>query len=245
MKKVRSSITYLAHIDAHLLYLLWLTDCTGNDDDAKGLNRKPVSGTLQITIKSARDLDHLPTNRRKPTETVVVVKVEDTPRARTHPSRADRWNEDFELHVDKANEVEVTIYDRVSGASDTPTPIGMLWIRLSDVVDELRRKKVGAEAGAGWVTAAGVEGGGQTPPGSGIPGHQSSGSIGGALDMPVAQTLPPGSQTAALRPGTTSAIDGIDSWFSVEPAGQIDLHLNFSMLLLCSKDGPCPLAEPS
>lgn len=191
-----------------------------------------MSGTLQITIKSARDLDHLPSNRRKPTETVVVVKVEDTPRARTHPSRADRWNEDFELHVDKANEVEVTIYDKGPGASETPTPIGMLWIRLSDVVDELRRKKVGAEAGAGWVTAAGVEGG--QPP-SGAPGHQSSGSIGGALDMPVASTLPSDSEIAALRPGTLSAVDGIDSWFSVEPAGQIDLHLNFSAFFLLAK----------
>jgi hypothetical protein len=211
------------------------------DEDAKGLNRKPVSGTLVITVKSARDLDHLPSNRRRPMETVVVVKVEDTPRARTHPSRTDRWNEDFELQVDKANEVEVTIYDKGPGASETPTPIGMLWIRLSDVVDELRRKKVGAEAGAGWVTAAGVEGG-QTPSGTSTPGghHHHSGSIGGILDMPVASQLPPGQQSAALRPGTTSALDGIDSWFSVEPAGQIDLHLNFSEsgrshMFLCCK----------
>lgn len=199
----------------------------GLDDDAKGLNRKPLSGTLQITVKAARDLDHLPSNKRKPMETVVVVKVEDTPRARTHPSRTDRWNEEFELHVDKANEVEVTIYDKGPGANETPTPIGMLWIRLSDVVDELRRKKVGAEAGAGWVTAAGVEGG-HTPPGGATPGHHHSGSMGGTLDTPVASHLPPDQQSAALRAGLPSAIEGIDSWFTVEPAGQIDLHLNFS-----------------
>lgn len=222
---------YIPRTDGTISSLLDYSAPTGNDDDAKGLNRKPVSGTLQITIKSARDLDHLPSNRRKPTETVVVVKVEDTPRARTHPSRADRWNEDFELHVDKANEVEVTIYDKGPGAHETPTPIGMLWIRLNDVVDELRRKKVGAEAGAGWVTAAGVEGGtlphGNTPPASGMV-HQTTGSMGGVLDMPVASTLPSNAQSAALRPGTLSAVDGIDSWFTVEPAGQIDLHLNFS-----------------
>lgn len=188
-----------------------------------------MSGTLQITIKSTRDLDHLPTNRRKPTETVVVVKVEDTPRARTYPSRTDRWNEDFELQVDKANEVEVTIYDKPPGTNETPTPIGMLWIRLSDVVDELRRKKVGAEAGAGWVTAAGVEGGSNiTPPGTGQAGHRHTGSTGG-LDAPVAAQLPPNAQSAAMRPGT--AIDGIDAWFNVEPAGQIDLHLNFGKFL--------------
>jgi classical protein kinase C len=204
---------------------LIISSRAGADDDGQGLNRRPVSGTLQITIKSARDLDHLPTNRRKPTETVVVVKVEDTPRARTYPSRTDRWNEDFELHVDKANEVEVTIYDKPPGTNETPTPIGMLWIRLSDVVDELRRKKVGAEAGAGWVTAAGVEGGSNiTPPGTGQMGHRPTGSMGG-LDAPVAAQLPPNAQSAAMRPGT--AVDGIDAWFSVEPAGQIDLHLNF------------------
>jgi classical protein kinase C len=197
-----------------------------DDDDAKGLRRRPVSGSLQITIKSARDIEHLPSNKRRPTETVVVVKVEDTPRARTHPSRTDRWNEDFELHVDKANEVEVTIYDKPYG-NDPPTPIGMLWIRLSDVVDELRRKKVGAEAGAGWVTAAGMEG--SAGPSAPHAHHQHSNSMGGggsqALDTPVAAHLLANAQSAALRPGTT--VDGIDAWFSVEPAGQIDLHLNF------------------
>lgn len=129
----------------------------------------------------------------------------------------------------------MTIYDKGPGAHDAPTPIGMLWIRLNDVVDELRREKVGAEAGAGWVTAAGVEGG-TTPPASGVQGHQPSGSIGGALDMPVPSTLPPNAQSAALRPGTLSAVDGIDSWFTVEPAGQIDLHLNFSKLTLRLED---------
>lgn len=203
------------------------------DDDPRGLNRRPVSGSLQITIKSARDLDHLPSNKRKPMETVVVVKVEDMPRARTVSSRTDRWNEDFEIHVDKANEVEVTIYDKAPGANETPTPIGMLWIRLSDVVDELRRKKVGAEAGAGWVTAAGVEGGSGGPgpqqqQGHGHPGHHHSNSMGGStgLDVPVAAQLPSNQQSAGMRPGT--GVDGIDAWFTVEPAGQIDLHLNFS-----------------
>lgn len=154
----------------------------------------------------------------------MVIKVEDTPRARTYPVRTDRWNEEFELHVDKANEVEVTIFDAPPGTSGTPTPIGMLWIRLSDLVDELRRKKVGAEAGAGWVTAAGVEGGAGAPGQGGAISHNHSGSLTG-LDTPVAANLPSGLESAALRPGTS--VEGIDAWFSVEPAGQIELHLNF------------------
>ena len=177
-------------------------------------------------VKQARDLDHLPSNKRRPTETVVVVKVEDTPRARTHPVRTDRWNEEFELHVDKANEVEVIIYDKPPG-NEPPTPIGMLWIRLSDVVDELRRKKIGAEAGAGWVTAAGMDGGPPQQPSSMLGyGHNPAGMMGGmGMDLPVAEQMPNHLQAAAMRPGTN--VGGIDAWFTVEPAGSIDLHLNF------------------
>ncbi|KNZ50003.1 uncharacterized protein VP01_464g2 [Puccinia sorghi] len=133
------------------------------DDDAeseerKGHPRRPLSGALQITIASAKDLDHAPlTSKKGITESIVVVKVEDTPRARTHPVRNDRWNEAFEIHVDKANELEVIIYDRASSAQDSVIPIGVLWVRLSDVVEELRRKKIGLESGPGWVTAARVK----------------------------------------------------------------------------------------
>ncbi|POW05164.1 hypothetical protein PSTT_09885 [Puccinia striiformis] len=192
------------------------------DDDAeseerKGHPRRPLSGALQITIASAKDLDHAPLASKKGiTESIVVVKVEDTPRARTHPVRNDRWNEAFEIHVDKANELEVIIYDRASSAQDSVIPIGVLWIRLSDVVEELRRKKFGLESGPGWVTAARVK---------------ETGS-GGDLT-----NLPPGAAPAGLAPldppissGDTPAgtsADGADAWFAVEPAGALRLQLNF------------------
>ncbi|KAH9472555.1 hypothetical protein Pst134EA_003164 [Puccinia striiformis f. sp. tritici] len=192
------------------------------DDDAeseerKGHPRRPLSGALQITIASAKDLDHAPLASKKGiTESIVVVKVEDTPRARTHPVRNDRWNEAFEIHVDKANELEVIIYDRASSSQDSVIPIGVLWIRLSDVVEELRRKKFGLESGPGWVTAARVK---------------ETGS-GGDLT-----NLPPGAAPAGLAPldppissGDTPAgtsADGADAWFAVEPAGALRLQLNF------------------
>ncbi|GAA5998883.1 protein kinase C [Rhodotorula paludigena] len=196
----------------------------GIPEDVKSNLRRPLSGALQITIKSARDLAHAPQPKKSkhPSETVIYVKVEDTPRARTHPSRTDRWNEDFEIHVDKANEAEVTIYDKVPGEG-APVPIGMLWLRLSDIVEELRRRKMGAEAGPGWVTAARVAQGGS---GSG------SGSAGGAAaaagdfgagglnrEQSLAGTFGVG--------GTTGKGDGIDAWFAVEPEGAIQLHVNF------------------
>ncbi|GAA6008288.1 hypothetical protein JCM10207_000074 [Rhodosporidiobolus poonsookiae] len=191
----------------------------GIPEDIKSNLRRPLSGQLQITILSARDLAHAPQPKKSkhPSETIIYVKVEDTPRARTHPSRTDRWNEDFEIHVDKANEAEVTIYDRVPGEA-APQPIGMLWLRLSDIVEELRRKKMGAEAGPGWVTAARVA---QGSGGSGSSGGQDVPVPGAGLNR--GETLSGGFGAG----GQGGSSEGIDAWFAVEPEGAIRLQLNF------------------
>lgn len=207
-----------------------LADTTSNSgipEDVKSNLRKPLSGTLQITIKSARDLAHAlqPKKSKHPSETVIYVKVEDTPRARTHPTRSDRWNEDFEIQVDKANEVEVTIYDKIPGDS-APVPIGMLWLRLSDIVEELRRRKMGAEAGPGWVTAARVNSHQSGSQGGGSGG--SGGSV-GAIDLAAL-----GGAGAGEVSGPNGA-EGVDAWFAIEPEGALFLQLNFGESLSHSR----------
>lgn len=182
--------------------------------------RKPLSGTLQISIRSARDIDHAPVPRgsRSVRESTVVIKVEDTPRARTHPSRNERWQEDFEIPVDNANELEVTVYDKLGNAH--PVPVGMLWIRISDIVEEQRKKKFGQvpdasqhahAASEGWVTADSVQPRG-APTSSG-PGLTH------AIDSAY--------NTPAGVPVQNGPTDGVEAWFAVEPAGAIYLRLNF------------------
>lgn len=177
-------------------------------------------------------------------ETYVSLKVEGTERARSHPSRTDRWNEDFEIQVDKANEVEITVYDKQMSES-YPVPIGMLWIRINDLVEAQRRQKVEQEAGqGGWVTAAaaGAMAGGESQPYPASPGHSSAGSgdFNNALNMP-----------GAMPGGPSMQPEGIDGWFAVEPAGAISLRLNFGELsALChslncscaSSEGECSQA---
>ncbi|PWN28321.1 hypothetical protein BDZ90DRAFT_250760 [Jaminaea rosea] len=198
-------------------------DQQGSTADERRQNlRKPLSGTLQVSVKATRDLEHAPTQRYgrgNTRESTVVIKVEDTPRARTHPSRTDRWQEDFELAVDNANEIEVTVYDKVG--SGYPVPIGMLWIRISDIVEELRKKKFGqtgggpSEAGSvapsGWVTADDVQAG---QGGSG--GYPSSSAADYSLNQPAGTPVPNGPTT-----------DGVEAWFAVEPAGAVFLRVNF------------------
>lgn len=197
------------------------SETSGGDGERKdNLRSKPLSGILQVTVKGARELDHAPivgrfrSASKQIVETHVSLKVEGTQLARSHPSRTDRWNEDFEITVDKANEVEIAVYDKQVGEQHA-VPIGLLWIRISDLVEALRRQKVFMESGqGGWVTAGAM--------GSSGPSVQPN-----AADMNTPLTFggAPGGGPSGFGPPAT---EGIDAWFAVEPAGAIALHLNFS-----------------
>jgi classical protein kinase C len=199
-------------------------DGPGTDGERKeNMRSKPLSGKLQVTVKGARELEHAPiimsgksrSASKQIRETYVSLKVEGTQRARSLPSRTDRWNEDFEITVDKANEVEIAVYDKQAGELH-PVPIGFLWVRISDLVEASRRQKVLMESGqGGWVTAGAMDG----SPGSGTP--LNTGDTSTPLNF--------NNQGGTSGPGASfpGQSEGIDAWFAVEPAGALCLRLNF------------------
>ncbi|KAF1911710.1 hypothetical protein BDU57DRAFT_542819 [Ampelomyces quisqualis] len=185
--------------------------------------RKPLSGHLSLRILAVADVDHAATGRfsRGP-ETFVNIKVEDAIKGRTKPTRNDKWiDEIHEFSIDKANEVEITVYDKTG---DHLLPIGMLWVRIQDIVEEMRRKKVESELqNSGWVSADMMGGNSgniqpdlqfQPPPGS------NSFGPGGA---------PPGGMRptqGGAQPQTGPVV--IDDWFSLEPVGRIHITMSFA-----------------
>ncbi|KAF8073610.1 protein kinase C1 [Lyophyllum atratum] len=197
----------------------------GPDGERKeNMRSKPLSGTLHVTVKGARELDHAPvislgrlrSSSKQVIETHVSLKVEGTQLARSHPTRTDRWNEDFEITVDKANEVEIVVSDK-QASEPHAVPIGLLWIRINDLVEALRRQKVGMDSGqGGWVTAGAMHGDGPSPT------HPHSGD----MHAPLGGNFGGGARGSQMTFGTPTA-EGIDAWFAVEPAGAIALHLNF------------------
>ncbi|KAJ7601122.1 protein kinase C1 [Mycena floridula] len=197
---------------------------SGDPERKDNLRSKPLSGILHVTVKGARELDHAPvigrfrSTSKQSTETHVSLKVEGTQLARSHPSRTDRWNEAFEITVDKANEVEIVVYDKQVGEPHA-IPIGLLWVKISDLVEALRRQKVGIETTqGGWVTAGAM-------PGDSMPGamhmHPSS------ADMNSPLTFGGGATMGGSSAGHGTSSEGVDAWFAVEPAGAICLNLNF------------------
>jgi classical protein kinase C len=194
------------------------------DDDSLSVptQRKPLSGHLSLRIQAVADVDHAATGRfsRGP-ETFINIKVEDTIKGRTKPSRNDRWvDEQHEFDIDKANEIEITVYDKTG---DHALPIGMLWVRISDIAEEMRRKKIETELQtSGWVAADKMGGHSgiqpdlqfQPPPGQN-PGGAAAGAGPGGM-RPAGGAQP---QTGPIM---------IDDWFSLEPVGRIHLTMAFA-----------------
>ncbi|KAI1810113.1 hypothetical protein GGS20DRAFT_226571 [Poronia punctata] len=191
------------------------------DDDSINMPnmRKPLTGQLSIRVQQIRDVDHASTGRfsRGP-ETFISIKVEDNVVAKTRATRTDRWENEFHsVQVDKANEIELTVYDK---PGEHALPIGMLWVRISDIVEDLRKKRIEAEVNnSGWVSADRMGGSNAPPPQfpMGSQQQQFGASPGGSGQPPFgSNAVPP----MAMAPP-------IDGWFNLEPTGAIHLSLNF------------------
>ncbi|KAK4916761.1 Serine/threonine kinase [Elasticomyces elasticus] len=185
--------------------------------------RKPLTGHLHVRISAVADVEHASTGRftRGP-ETFVIMKVEDAFKGRTKATRTDRWDgEVHEFDCDKANEVEFTVYDK---SGEHPVPIGLLWVRLSDLVDELRRKRLETEFNqAGWTTADNMDGSQPRPDLQFQPPPTAGNGPGGAAGSTAAAAGgPPGS---GLNAQTGPVF--VEAWFSLEPVGRIQLTLGF------------------
>ena len=189
--------------------------------------RKPLTGALAMRIHAVNEVNHAATSKltRGP-ETFVILKVEDEFKGRTKATKTDRWTDEYlEIDIDKGNELELTVYDRAGG--DHPRPIGLLWIRISDIAEEMRRKRIETELHqAGWVSADkmdkdGRPAGGQHTSGSFVPQTGLGGQPGGNNSGNATAPQFGDGQQPQMGPVT------IDAWFSLEPVGRIHLTLSF------------------
>ena len=111
--------------------------------------RKPLSGHVTIHVKAVADVDHTTSRYRGP-GLFVAINCEDlTDPFTTKPApskdepkkgiKAGQFTDDpFQFDVDKANEIEVTVYERNGHHT---LPIGILWLRVSDIAEDMRRDR--------------------------------------------------------------------------------------------------------
>ncbi|KAI8087822.1 kinase-like domain-containing protein [Gilbertella persicaria] len=165
--------------------------------------RRPVTGKLQLELIQARGLAHAPTRMFKAPDTIVYVKIDGNIVFRSKLSRNDTWVDMCETHVNKATEVEISIYDQEAERS---LPIGIFWLKITDIAEGLRKKKIQQENGSGWVPADVYQK--QEQQDSEVPEQQ----------------VEPKRQDPTW---TETTEDGIQAWFDVEPSGEMLLRVNF------------------
>lgn len=178
---------------------LYLDQTIELDETRHGLlagARKPTTGKLQLKIVEAHELVHAPTRLFRDPQTSITIKIDGNIQCHTRPSKNDRWSDSFEMHVDKATEVELLVYDK---SGDRTLPIGLLWLKISDIAESLRKKKLEAEqADPNWVPAQ------------------------------VAQRHDSESVIQEKHNNDKKSLDNnISAWFDVEPIGRILLEINF------------------
>ncbi|ODV85552.1 hypothetical protein CANARDRAFT_176000 [[Candida] arabinofermentans NRRL YB-2248] len=189
--------------------------------------KNPLTGLLNITITTVRNVDHIasPLFSRNP-ESIVTIKIDDVERTRTKASRNDRWNENFEIDVERANEVGITVYDK---SGDQLIPVGLAWLPLSDIAEEMRRKKVTQERGNSteWISASSLRDA-QAPSKdmSNMSLTSSTTSTGHMFhngnDGQSASTSNSSSST-----GNNNSISST-CWFELEPTGQVLVTISFT-----------------
>lgn len=186
--------------------------------------RKPFSGRLTMGVTCIRDVDHIASPRfKKKPESFVSIKIDDVERARSASSRSGKFNEDLIVDVDRANEMEIAVYDK-NGAYNVP--VALAWILLSDISEEIRRKKVAAESGSdGWIPASSLppntNGSRQNLLGSDLFG---SGSMG---NNSLASNFDGETMVEGGKPAQESRNILISAWVNLEPVGQILVSLSF------------------
>ncbi|XBW37923.1 hypothetical protein QEN19_003503 [Hanseniaspora menglaensis] len=203
-------------------------DAVSGDENISQFHKKQLTGTFTLKISSIRDVDHIasPTFSRKP-DTFITVKIDDVERARTKPSRSDSWNDEFEIYVDKGHEVEITVYDKMG---DKLTPVGIMWLLLADIVEDLRKKKQVKQVQNGWAVAQDVIGSSKTDGSLGYNTNTSTTSIySSQTDLTLAHNSMSSDQSKAQNTISNSQLNTTSqAWLVLEPTGQILLTFGFN-----------------
>lgn len=184
------------------------------------VRKQALSGILSVQVQSIRNADHIqsPLFSKNP-ECIISIKIDDNEKARTKGSRNDHWVDSFDINVERANELSITVYDKIG---EQLIPVGLCWLPLSDVAEELRRKKVSMQRSSNdWMSASNIQRNGSVTA-SGV--NQVS-AHGGAQGFPPSAGSNANSSNGSAS--TNTAPIKASCWFNVEPHGEILVTLGF------------------
>jgi hypothetical protein len=95
--------------------------------------RSRRNGRLKIKIMGAVNL---PGKRSSKDDYFAVLRIDGITKATTKSTRS-KIDETFDIQVEKANEVEIAVYDKPSGGQNKPSLLAFVWFTLAELEEEL------------------------------------------------------------------------------------------------------------
>ncbi|KAJ3010158.1 Serine/threonine kinase [Thoreauomyces humboldtii] len=165
--------------------------------------RRAANGKLKIRLNLATAL---PGRKSARSETYAVVRLDGVQRAKTKLSKG-KWNEDFEIKLDKAQEVEIAVYEKGG------TVLALTWFKLWELEEGIRTRQ------SGTATIA--------REGSSLSATSLNGDHSGGQTIPMDQQPPPTlSPSATPTVPPTPVSEGLETWLEMEPGGQLQARFN-------------------
>ncbi|KAI8843597.1 hypothetical protein BC829DRAFT_295400 [Chytridium lagenaria] len=146
----------------------------------------------------------LPNKKSHRSDIYALIKLDGVQKAKTKYSKS-RWAEDFDIYAEKAQEVEVGVFEKGG------TILAMVWFKLSEI-EEMTTAANTAQANGHGASSAGL-------PGTSAPFISQSGA-----------DLQRGSSHQVENPETAvsgSSPFSLETWLDMEPAGQVAVKLSF------------------
>ena len=172
-----------------------------------------VSGILIILLPQLFQRDQSP---------LFLSKIDDVERAKTRGTRSGKWNEEFHIDIDKGNEIEFSVYDK---SGSVLVPVAVTWALLSDISEEIRKKKVAQEVGSeGWVLASNLPNNNSKQHNDNYP---SGSEFGATSNTTSTFNGSPKNYNSNIPSNMDSPVSGetkqvqINTWLSLEPVGQV------------------------
>jgi hypothetical protein len=109
--------------------------------------KKGIYGILRLGVLTARYLPQL----KMHDSFQAVIKIDGNIKAKTKFSRSLKWNEKFEIEIDKGVEVEIGIYDKNSSVSS------FMWFKLADIAGQVAEPAVTPTSARGSLSSENLQ----------------------------------------------------------------------------------------
>ncbi|KAJ3079706.1 Serine/threonine kinase, partial [Quaeritorhiza haematococci] len=130
LQEVREKISFLSKAEQKYAKLNVADE---EEEEQLGEVRQRRTGRLRIRLIAALSI---PGKRTSDAQFYAVIRVDGQRKATSRPTR-QRWDDHYDIQVDKAQQVEITIYDTSYGGGGV---LSLVWFKLSELEEDLKTK---------------------------------------------------------------------------------------------------------